>query len=124
MNKLNLLLCLTFLALPVRAVPNDQQEAVSTLEQDVKASPNNPELWLHLGFAYRKVDQMDQAQNAFQKALSLNPNSKEATSMLALIYEKKQQKPEALRMWKSYLALENDTAKREMAEKHIHQLSQ
>ena len=66
MNRLILLLAAVVL-LAVPALTDNRQEAVSKLEQDVKSSPNNPELWLHLGFAYRKADQIDQAQSAFQK---------------------------------------------------------
>ncbi len=118
-----MLLCLAVTG-PAFAASTDKQDAVTTLEQNVKANPSNPELWVHLGFAYRKVGDIDNAQNAFQKALTLEPNNRESLSMLALIYEKKQQKPAALQSWKSYLAIETDPSKREMAEKHIHQLSQ
>jgi len=123
MNRLILLLAAVVL-LAVPALTDNRQEAVSKLEQDVKSSPNNPELWLHLGFAYRKADQIDQAQSAFQKTLSLDPNNREAMAMLALINEKKNQKSEAIRLWKNYLAIETDPTKRDMAEKHIHVLSQ
>jgi cytochrome c-type biogenesis protein CcmH/NrfG len=124
MNTFIALFCLSLMAIPALAATPDQQSAVATLEQNVKANPNNAELWVHLGFAYRKADQLDQAQSAFQKALSLKPKSREALSMLALIYEKKQQKTEALRLWKSYAETETDPHRRDMAEKHIHQLSQ
>src|SRR5689334_16963575 len=102
---------------PAFAATNDQQDAVARLEQNVKANPNHPELWLHLGFAYRKAEQLDKAQSSFEKALSLDANSKEALSMLGLIYEKKRQNPDALKMWQRYLALETDPNKRAMAEK-------
>src|SRR5438552_1178611 len=106
------------------AYADDKEAAVSALEQNVKANPTNPELWLHLGFAYRKVDQMDQAQNAFQKVISLDPRNRDALFMLGLIYEKKHQAQDALNAWKQYLPLETDPAKRAVAEKHIHLLSQ
>lgn len=112
-------------AVPVVAAgPADKQDAVSALEQDVKTNPNNPELWLHLGFAYRKVDQLDKAQAAFEKVSALDANNKDSLYMLGLIYEKKQQKADALKVWKHYLIIETDPEKRAVADKHIHQLSQ
>src|SRR5262249_22471652 len=101
-----------------------KEDAVQALERDVKSSPHNPELWLHLGFAYRKLDEVDKAENAFEKVIALDPQNRDALYMLGLIYEKKNQTEEALKVWKNYLAVEPDPAKRDVAEKHIHHLSQ
>src|SRR5438552_17228716 len=106
------------------AASDSQTRAASALEDDIKTDPNNAELWLHLGFAYRKLNKIDQAQSAFEKVVALSPNNKDATFMLGLIYESKNMKPEAEKAWKSYLAAETDHEKREIAEKHIHHLSQ
>jgi cytochrome c-type biogenesis protein CcmH/NrfG len=107
------------------ASPADQKaRTVAALEQDVKTDPSNAELWLHLGFAYRKSEKIDQALEAFQKAAALNPRETDAFYMLALIYESKHDKPAAQKAWKDYLAGETDAAKRSVAEKHIHHLSQ
>jgi cytochrome c-type biogenesis protein CcmH/NrfG len=105
-------------------VKEQQARATSVLEQAVKADPNNAELWAHLGFAYRKSGQIDQAEGAFSKAAALNPNSSDALYMLGLIYESKHRTQDALQAWKKYLALENDPNKRATAENHIHHLSQ
>ncbi len=67
---------------------------------------------------------IDKVQAAFEKALAANPQNKEALYMLGLIYEKKHQTPAALQTWENYRALETDPEKREIAQKHIHQLSQ
>jgi cytochrome c-type biogenesis protein CcmH/NrfG len=98
--------------------------AIAALEQDVKTDPNNAELWLHLGFAYRKTEKMDQAQAAFEKTVALNPRATDALYMLGLIYEKKQDTSAAQKAWKDYLAAETNSDKRAVAEKHIHHLSQ
>ncbi len=131
-NFLNFCLVLAaFLAfaVPARAAnpassTADRARAASALEDDLKTDPNNAELWLHLGFAYRKLDKIDKAQSAFEKVIALSPNNKDASFMLGLIYESKNMKPEAVKAWKSYLAAETDHEKREIAEKHIHHLSQ
>jgi tetratricopeptide (TPR) repeat protein len=101
-----------------------QERAVSALEQDVKADPNNAELWLHLGFAYRKLDQIDKAQEAFEKTTALNPKAKDAFFMLGIIYESKHRNADAVQAWKSYMAIETSPDKRDIAQKHIHHLSQ
>src|SRR5580692_4926054 len=93
-----LILILTVAAPAIATGPNDKQDAVSALEQDVKTNPNNAELWLHLGFAYRKDDQLDKAQNAFEKVSSLDPNNRDALYMLGLIYEKKHENEKALKV--------------------------
>jgi cytochrome c-type biogenesis protein CcmH/NrfG len=106
------------------SVREAKERAVSALEQDLKTDPNNSELWLHLGFAYRKLGKIDQAQNAFEKASTLNPHESDAYYMLALIYESKHQTEQAKKAWQDYLAAETDKTKRDVAEKHIHHLSQ
>src|SRR5882724_4300958 len=67
----------------------DKDRALAVLEQSVKTDPNNSELWLHLGFAYRKLDKIDQAQSAFEKVTTFDAHSRDALYMLGLIYEKK-----------------------------------
>ena len=101
-----------------------QTRAIEALAQDVKKDPNNSELWLHLGFAYRKTNHIDQAQSAFEKAVSLNPHAKDANFMLGIIYESKHMTAEAEMAWENYMAAETDPEKRAIAEKHIHHLSQ
>src|SRR5689334_3271556 len=107
------------------ASPGTQRERAATaIEEDLKTDPNNAELWLHLGFAYRKLNKIDQAQSAFEKVVALSPNNKDATFMLGLIYESKNMKAEAEKAWKNYMATETDPEKRAIAEKHIHHLTQ
>jgi len=111
----------------VRAASKDskdqEQRVVEALRQDLKADPSNAELWVHLGFAYRKAEDIDQALAAFQKASQLNPQESDAFYMLGIIYENKRQKPEALQAWKDYLAVTTDPVKRDVAQKHIHHLN-
>ncbi len=110
----------------IQAAPliNEKDRAVSALEEDVKADPHNAELWLHLGFAYRKLDKIDQAEAAFEKATALDPKAKDAYFMLGLIYENKHRNSDAVQAWESYMAMETNPEKRGIAQKHIHHLSQ
>jgi cytochrome c-type biogenesis protein CcmH/NrfG len=124
--RLLLLASLTLLVFPPRswAVDPPQERAAAALEQDLKTDPNNAELWLHLGFAYRKMEMMDQARQAFEKVAALNPHETDAYYMLGLIYESQHNKAAAQKAWKDYLAAEANPDKRAVAEKHIHHLSQ
>jgi cytochrome c-type biogenesis protein CcmH/NrfG len=67
---------------------------------------------------------IDEVQAAVEQAVAANPQNRDALYMLGLIYEKKHQVPDALRTWRRYLAVETDPARRSVAEKHIHLLSQ
>jgi cytochrome c-type biogenesis protein CcmH/NrfG len=114
-----------FLVPPIFAA-NDPNaaSAIAALEQNVKTNPANPELWVHLGLAYRNNGDIDKAQNAFQRALSMDPRNSNAMFMLGLLYEKKGQKQEALTLWKQFLNVETNPGRRDVAARHIHQLSQ
>lgn len=112
-------------ALAVVGRADDAKErAAASLEQSLKSDPQNAELWVHLGFAYRKLERLDPAREAFEKAASLDAKNQEAWYMLGLIYEKQQKGQDALRAWRSYLAVVTDPEKRATAESHIHHLSQ
>jgi len=107
-----------------RAADPQQERAAAALEQDIKTDPNNAELWLHLGFAYKKMGKIDQARQAFEKVTALNPHESDSFYMLGLIYESQHNSTAAQKAWKEYLAAETDANKRAIAEKHIHHLSQ
>jgi cytochrome c-type biogenesis protein CcmH/NrfG len=123
-----MVLLILSMAVPARAATpaasDPQTRAASALEDDLKTDPNNAELWLHLGFAYRKISQIDKAQTAFEKATSLSPNMKDAYFMLGLIYESKHMDEQAQKAWKSYMTAETDPDRRAIAQKHIHHLAQ
>jgi cytochrome c-type biogenesis protein CcmH/NrfG len=119
-----LMLASPVLAAEAPAAGDSKERAVSSLELAVKNDPQNAELWGHLGFAYRKLDRLDAARDAFEKASSIDPQNRDALYMLGLIYEKDGRKQDALRVWKQYLTLVTDPEKRNMAENHIHHLSQ
>jgi cytochrome c-type biogenesis protein CcmH/NrfG len=101
-----------------------KERAIAALEEDLKTDPDNAELWLHLGFAYRKLENISQAQQAFEKVTALSPGEKSAYFMLGLIYESRRNAAAARSAWTTYLSLETDPEKRAVAVKHIHHLSQ
>lgn len=108
---------------PVQA-QGDRERTVDVLEAALKTDPGNADLWIHLGFARRKLEQFEAAAQAFEKAVSLQPQSPEAWFMLGLIYEKLGRRGDALQAWQRFLPMAKDPEKRIVAESHIHQLSQ
>ena len=103
-------------------VDADMAEARSVLEAAVQAHPQNAELYVHLGFAYRKLEKADDAQKAFEKAIEIDPKKAEAHYMLGLIYEKKNINDKALSAWKSCLSAAKDEGMKDTAQRHIHRL--
>lgn len=97
----------------------DAIRAKAAIEEAVKKDPANAELWLHLGFAFKKLDDADGAQKAFEKVVELNPKSASAHYMLGLIYEKKKMKEQAIAAWKACLANATEDSMKEIAQKHL-----
>ena len=63
-----------------------EAEAVEVLERATRWFPKNYMPWLSLGTARRQLNRLEEAKDAFLKALSFNPNSVEAANDLAVIY--------------------------------------
>lgn len=103
--------------------PEQLKKEAASLLQQIKASPSDPELYVKLGFTYTRLDQADDAQQAFENAAKFDPKEAIAHYMLGLIYEKKGMKDKALASWKACLDNANDPRMRETAERHIHHLS-
>lgn len=95
----------------------------AALEQQVKASPKDTELYVKLGFAYARLHQADDAQRAFETAVTLDPRKAIAHYMLGLIYEKKGMHEKAVAAWKACLENTQDPRVRETAVRHLHHLS-
>jgi cytochrome c-type biogenesis protein CcmH/NrfG len=106
------------------STPEQKQRALGLLEQAVKTDPRNPELWIHLGFAYRKEGRMDKAQQAFEQARTIDPSSREALYMLGLIYEKQNLRAQAQSTWNQYIQVETDPIKKAEGQKHLDVLKQ
>lgn len=96
--------------------------AKQAIEEALKKDPLNSELWLHLGFACKKLQDVDGSQKAFEKTVELNPKSASAHYMLGLIYEKKKLKEKAIAAWKACLKHATEPQMKEIAEKHLHHL--
>lgn len=93
--------------------------AKAVLEAAIQKDPENSELWLHLGFVFKKLGDVDAAQAAFENSVRLNPKNAGAHYMLGLIYEKKKRTEQAIAAWKACLEHAKDDNMREIARKHL-----
>ncbi len=95
----------------------------AALERQAAAEPKNAEIFAKLGFTYARLRQANDAQRAFETAVSLDPKMAKAHYMLGLIYEKKGMKDRALSAWRACLENASDPAMRATATRHIHNLT-
>lgn len=65
----------------------DVNYAIEKLTAATAAAPNNPDIWLNLGNAYRKKLEGGQAITAYQKAAQINPKFAPAYYRMAKLYE-------------------------------------
>ena len=49
------------------------EEVVQTLTSGLTASPNNPNLWLHLGNVQLELGRIEEAESSFEKVIALSP---------------------------------------------------
>ena len=96
---------------------------VSALEDAIRLKPADVDLRVKLGFAYTRLGKADEAQRAFESAVSLDPKKAIAHYMLGLVYEKKGLTAQALAAWKACLENTQDPRMRDTAVRHIHHLS-
>ena len=57
------------------AEAGDHTEAISEYQAALKSEDRNPEIYEELGDEYRKISQLDAAQNAYARELELSPNN-------------------------------------------------
>lgn len=62
------------------------QNASQDLKKILKMDPNNADAWNLLGFAYRKMGQLDLSWDAYERALTLDPDHMGANEYLGELY--------------------------------------
>jgi tetratricopeptide (TPR) repeat protein len=82
------------------------QEAARKLGQAVERVPDNPELWSSLGVAHERLNEVDPAIVAFQRALALTPRDPKIYLNLGLLYSRKDDLSKALNLYRRGLELE------------------
>lgn len=105
------------------ATQEELQQQASALKQQIQTNHQDPELYMRLGFTYARLEQADDAQNAFEGAVKLDPKKAAAHYMLGLIYEKKGLRGQAIAAWNACLENTQDPHMRDTAIRHLHHLS-
>ena len=103
--------------------PAELTGTAAYLENAVRLTPSDVDLYLKLGFTYTRLGKADEAQRAFESAVSLDPKKAIAHYMLGLIYEKKGLKEKAVAAWKACLDSSPEPRLRETALKHLNNLT-
>ncbi len=78
-------------SLAAMTVPQEDslKQAIRLLEEQIKAQPENPALYLRVGYLYLRDEKWGRATNAFEKTLSLTDTSAYAYNGLGLAYHGK-----------------------------------
>jgi Tfp pilus assembly protein PilF len=63
----------------------DYRQAISSMEKIVAEEPRISGPWINIAIAYRKLDEIDKAESAIQKALELNPDNPYALNQAGII---------------------------------------
>ena len=77
---------------------HDYAAAVNYAQHAVEAAPNDPQLWLLLGYAARMAGKSELSLQAYQKGLQLAPSSLDALAGMARTYNSMGQRAEAIRL--------------------------
>lgn len=100
------------------------KEEISKIQSQANtADPKRADLFVKIGKLYSQINDADNAQISFEKALEIDPKNDEAHFMLALIFEKKKIDNKALEHWKKCLEFTSNASFKAIAEKHINYLS-
>jgi Flp pilus assembly protein TadD len=68
-------------------IQGDKDTAMANLLRAIEIDPDNSNNWTNLGVAYRRMNQLDKAEYAYQQALSKNKSDLSALNNLAILYQ-------------------------------------
>ncbi len=94
------------------AVAYDQQgkkdDAIARLEEIKRTAPENIGILFQLGMLHWRKEDMEKAQDEFERVISLNPDYSNARYMLGLVYDKKEEKEKAISEFEKVAQLNPD----------------
>lgn len=112
-----------YLATYYLVIEHDLNRASQYYHQALARDSSNARVLNDLGTLAWQAQNLQLAQQKFQRALVLAPNFPEARYNLALVLEQLGQVPEAIAAWQNYLALDRDTDWARIAQEHLDRLT-
>lgn len=94
-----------------RADKRQYTDAIAIYKKYLALDPNDAEVYLGLGKAYRELGQYVKAVAAHKKAITIEPDYAEAYYHMGLAYNNRKHYYEAMSAFKKYLAFEPNDAK-------------
>lgn len=86
------------------------EEAIALWQDLLRGDPADIQLYLRLGQAHQRLEELDQARQCYERALELAPTSWEALYGLAQLYWQAQECEPALELYRRAAALQPDQA--------------
>jgi len=87
---------------------NQTTEAISNMEIEVTANPNNVEAWTRLGHLYFDSDQPEKAIKAYSRSLDLQPGNADVLTDLGVMYRRNKQPAKAIETFEKAYGLQPD----------------
>ena len=100
------------------------KEAIVLLNDELKQDPDSEPLsYLALGMAYIDQERYPEAQASLETFLKAKPDSVAGHYTMAMLFEKQKEFARAKDSWEKVSALARDKEVKELAEKHIKQIT-
>ncbi|HET8671593.1 MAG TPA: ankyrin repeat domain-containing protein, partial [Candidatus Saccharimonadales bacterium] len=120
-----LLVLLLFVTAHARAIQQQKIDPQTTLvkieeqKKTVAANPDDDEAHVKLGHLWFDLQQYDEAEKSYRRALELNPKDPNLKRYLGTVLHNQGQKDEAIRYYREYLATGPDSADKKEIEGRI-----
>lgn len=93
-----------------RAPEAPKPAEIPGLEREAAAGPNDVDVLVRLGAAYRAAGRLDDAKRVLERALRVDRNSGQATFVLGMVYDESNADSAAADLYRQYLAAHPDGA--------------
>ena len=93
---------------PPSQLDNQTTEAITNMEAEVTANPDNVEAWTRLGHLYFDSDQAKNAIKAYNRALELQPGNADVWTDLGVMYRRNKQPDKAIESFEKAYAIQDN----------------
>ncbi len=87
---------------------NQTMEAISNMEAEVTANPDNVEAWTRLGHLYFDSDQAGNAIKAYSRSLELQPGNADILTDLGVMYRRNKQPDKAIESFEKAYSIQDN----------------